>query len=170
MTAHKRHWKEIQLRLAVEKARSIRQVISLLGLQPAGGNYAQVKKYIKEYNLDTMHFKGKGWNRGLHGIGIPRIPLEKILVINSNYQSFKLKKRLFAAGVKPRQCEECGWARLSEDGRIPLELDHINGKRCDNRFENLRVLCPNCHSLKLTHRGKNPLKFSKRLSHLLPLM
>lgn len=47
---------------------------------------------------------------------------------------------------------------MSEDGRIPLELDHINGDRHDNRLENLRVLCPNCHSLKPTHRGLNRSK------------
>lgn len=52
-------------------------------------------------------------------------------------------------------CEDCGWAKSSEDGRIPVELDHINGDRHDNRLENLRILCPNCHSLRLTHRGKN---------------
>jgi len=40
------------------------------------------------------------------------------------------------------------------DGYLPLELDHINGDHHDNRLENLRILCPNCHSLKPTHRGR----------------
>lgn len=51
--------------------------------------------------------------------------------------------------------ERCGWAERAEDGRIPVELDHKNGDRFDNRFENLQILCPNCHSLQPTHRGKN---------------
>ncbi len=85
----------------------------------------------------------------------PFIKLTEILVENSTYQSFKLKKRLFSARLKKPSCEECGWAQVSIDGRIPLELDHINGNRHDNRIENLRVLCPNCHSLKPTHRGMN---------------
>ncbi|MGB4076287.1 MAG: HNH endonuclease [Minisyncoccia bacterium] len=38
---------------------------------------------------------------------------------------------------------------------MPVELDHVNGDRHDNRIENLRILCPNCHSLKPTHRGRN---------------
>ena len=46
-------------------------------------------------------------------------------------------------------------AEKSEDGRIPVELDYINGDHHDNRIKNLRILCPNCHSLQLTHRGKN---------------
>ena len=45
--------------------------------------------------------------------------------------------------------------KKSIDGRIPLELDHINGDRHDNRIKNLRILCPNCHSLQPTHRGRN---------------
>lgn len=58
-------------------------------------------------------------------------------------------------GLKPACCEECGWAKISNDGRLPLELDRINGDRNDNRIENLRILCPNCHSLQPTHRGRN---------------
>lgn len=155
MKSRKRHWTEKQLRLAISKAVSMRQVIGFLGLQQAGGNYTQAKKYVSEYKIDTSHFKGHAWNKGLHGIGKPIIPLEKILVPNSFYQSYKLKKRLIAVGLKQARCEECSWAKVSEDGRLPLELDHINGDSRDNRLENLRVLCPNCHSIKPTHRGCN---------------
>lgn len=125
-----------------------------LGLREAGGNYEQAKKYIKEYGLNIKHFKGRGWNLGLRGIGKPLIPLEKILVKNSYFQSFKLKKRLFVVGLKPQYCEQCGWAKKTKDGYLPLELDHINGNRHDNRLENLQILCPNCHSLQPTHRGR----------------
>ena len=153
-----RSWTENDLRNAVEKSRSVRQTISLLGLIPAGGNYAQIQKFLKLYKIDTRHFSGHGWSKGLRGIGKPKIELEKILVQDSNFQSFKLKKRLFTAKLKPQHCEECGWKKISEDGRLPLELDHINGNSSDNRLENLRVLCPNCHSLKPTHRGRNRKK------------
>lgn len=157
----KRSWTEDQLMKAVLNSSSIRQVIHSLGLKEAGGNYAQVNKYLKEYNIDFAHFKGKGWSKGLKGIGRPRMSLEEILVDGSTFQSFKLKKRLFAVKLMKKRCSECGWAKISEDGRIPLELDHINGNGSDNRIENLRVLCPNCHSLKPTHRGRNKKRLFK---------
>jgi len=151
-------WTELQLKKAVKESTSIRQVIQRLGLKPAGGNYSQIKKFLDLYKVDTSHFKGKAWNKGMRGIGIYRTSLEDVLKKNSYYQSYKLKKRLIAKGLKKAKCEICGWAEYSIDGRLPLELDHINGDNSDNRLENLRVLCPNCHSLQSTHRGRNRKK------------
>lgn len=151
----KRSWDKLDLVNAVDKSKSIRQVLILLGLRLAGGNYTQIGKYIKEYNISTDHFTGKAWNKGLKGIGKPRIELSEILLEDSYFQSYKLKKRLFLAGLKLKKCEECGWNKETIDGRVPLELHHVNGNSRDNRIENLVVLCPNCHSLKASHRGCN---------------
>ena len=150
----KRSWTEHQLKDAVKKSFSTRQVLVKLNLREAGGNYDQIKKYIREYKLDISHFKGRGWNLGMRGIGKPKISLESILVKNSSFQSFKLKKRLFMAKLKPEHCEWCGWSKRTGNGYLPLELDHINGDRHDNRITNLRILCPNCHSLTPHHRGR----------------
>ena len=150
----RRTWSLQQLKNAVRDSKSRRQVLIKLGLREAGGNYDQLRKYLQELKLDISHFHGQAWNKGRFGLGVPHIPLEKILVRNSTYQSFKLKSRLFKAGLKKQCCEECGWAEIADGGYLPLELDHINGNRHDNRLENLRVLCPNCHSLKPTHRGR----------------
>lgn len=151
-----RSWTDEQLAAAVMASFSYRQVIKLLGLVPAGGNYEQVKHNIRRLHINTDHFTGMGWNVGAQSFQtFLGEPLEKLLVKDGHSQSFVLKKRLFKAGIKQPKCELCGWAEVSVDGRIPVELDHINGDRYDNRIENLRVLCPNCHSLQLTHRGKN---------------
>jgi 5-methylcytosine-specific restriction endonuclease McrA len=84
--------------------------------------------------------------------------LDSILVAGSGYQSSKLKKRLIKLGLKDNRCELCGWAASAQDGRVPVELDHVNADRTDHRIEDLRILCPNCHSLQPTHRGLNSRK------------
>jgi hypothetical protein len=55
-------------------------------------------------------------------------------------------------------CEECGWNKRAADGRLPLELHHVNGNKQDNLLENLVILYPNCHSLKDNHRGLSKRK------------
>lgn len=147
-----RSWTDEELARAVIESRSYRMVLIRLQLVPAGGNYEQVKRRAREMGLSTAHFTGMGWS---HGLVKPRAPVEHLLVINGTAQSHVLKKRLFVHGLKKPECELCGWDQKSLDGRIPVELDHINGDHNDNRLENLRILCPNCHSLQPTHRGRN---------------
>ena len=139
---------------AVRASRSIAGMCRYFGLKPCGGNYKIMHKAIMEYNLSISHFTGQGWNRDLQFKPFEAKPIEEILVADSNYQSYKLKRRLIQEGLKEKICERC---RLSEwqGHHIPLELHHINGNNRDNRLENLTLLCPNCHALTESYRGKN---------------
>ena len=159
-----RKWTKDELKKAITTSYSYRQVLSKIRLREAGGNYTQLKRYIKEFNFDTKHFKGQAWNKGFRGIGKPRIPTQKILVRDSDFQSYKLKRRLFREHLKPQCCEKCGWAQKTVDGYLPLELHHLNGDRRDNRLENLRILCPNCHSLEPTYRARKLKKSNGRVA------
>lgn len=150
-----RSWTDEELIAAVRESYSYRAVLMKLGLVPAGGNYEQIKRRISELQIQTTHFTGMGWNVGMVFRPNPAQPLTELLVVDCRYQTHSLKKRLFKEGIKIPRCELCGWAERSADGRIPIELDHINGDHYDNRLENLRILCPNCHSLQATHRGRN---------------
>ena len=133
---------------------SIAGMCRYLGLKPCGGNYKLMHNAIEMQEIDVSHFKGQGWNTGMKfNPNVPR-PLCEILVEHSRYQSFKLKNRLIKEGVKQYICECCGlssWLNVE----IPLELHHINGNNTDNRLENLQLLCPNCHALTDSYRGKN---------------
>jgi hypothetical protein len=143
---------EAEVADAVRSSRSYAQVLSKLGLRP-GGNQTRLKGLIGDLGLDTSHFTSQGWSKGMT-FPPRRRPIEGVLVKGRLVKSYQLKKRLLDHGLKERRCEMCGLE--SWNGHpIPLELDHINGRREDNRLENLRVLCPNCHALTPTYRGRN---------------
>lgn len=138
---------------AVRTSCSVAEVVAKLGIRP-GGNQARMSERIRQSGLDTSHFMGQAWRRG---VKIPTVlprPLDELLVDGRLLQTNRLKKRLIADGLKEDRCEMC--LRDSWNGHpIPLELDHINGKREDNRLANLRILCPNCHAQTQTYRGRN---------------
>lgn len=149
----KRRTKE-DFETAVRQSTSIASMCRYLGLKPCGGNYRIMHNAIDKFSLDTSHFTGKGWNTGLKFKPYKEKTLKDILTEDSSYQSFKLKRRLIKEGEKDHVCECCG---LDEwrNNPIPLELHHINGNNRDNRLENLVLLCPNCHALTDSYRGKN---------------
>ncbi|MCQ2238695.1 MAG: HNH endonuclease [Bacteroidaceae bacterium] len=139
---------------AVRNSKSIADVCRFLGIKPIGGNYRIIHKAIDEFNIDTSHFTGQGWNVGLKFRPSKPKDLKDILVKGSYFQSFKLKRRLLSEGLKEKKCESCNlttWMGLE----IPLELHHVNGDNSDNRIENLKLLCPNCHALTDSYRGLN---------------
>ncbi len=119
-----------------------------------GGNQARLKARIEALGVDTAHFVGQGWRRGTTTPVVPRRSLRELLVDGRLVSTNDLKTRMIQEGVKERRCERC---RLEAwNGHpIPLELDHINGRRTDNRLANLRILCPNCHAQTDTYRGRN---------------
>lgn len=139
---------------AAKQSHSIAEMCRKLDLKPCGGNYRLMHNAIEKFVLDTSHFTGQGWNTGLKFKPFEEKPMSEILVKDSTYQSFKLKRRLLKEGLKQHICECC---RLSEwqDSPIPLELHHLNGDNRDNRLENLQLLCPNCHALTESYRGRN---------------
>lgn len=148
----RRKYSDLQLIEAVRLSSSYRQVLSRLGLKEAGGNYATLKRLVKQLKLDVSHMTGQTWNKGL--AFQPRLKLEAYLNNARPIQTYKLKRRLIYEGLFEPKCYRCGLTSWLGHP-IPLELEHKNGNSQDHSLSNLTLLCPNCHALTATYRGKN---------------
>lgn len=144
---------------------SLAQVLTKAGRKPAGGNYATLKKKIQEFNIDISHFTGQLWNKGktketdsriaAATVNKEKYTLDEILIKDSPVAQKVLRGYIERHQVLEYKCQKCGCDGHWQDGIISLEIDHINGDNTDNRIENLHYLCPNCHALTDTYRGKN---------------
>jgi transposase-like protein len=151
---------EAEAREAVAESFTYTQVLRLLGLCPAGGNAALLKKWLARWDISTAHFDP--YHARSAGTRTPK-PLEEILVEGSTYARSNLKARLYGEGIKRPFCELCGQGEVWRNRPMGLILDHVNGVRDDNRLENLRIVCPNCAATLDTHCGrKNRLEPAER--------
>jgi len=115
---------------------------------PSGNGWRVLKKHAAIWGISTEHFLPNGRPAR------PARPLAEWLVEGSVITSTRLKRRLYAAGLKTPVCELCGQGEEWQGRRMSLILDHVNGVRDDNRLENLRIVCPNCNATLDTHCGR----------------
>jgi len=150
-------WKipEQELREIVAKNNSYKGILATFGLENKGENFKTLKKRLNEDHISYDHLLKHGQN-----LSIFQEPksLKEILIINSTFNRGHLKGRLLKAGLLKNQCYECPLLNEWNGKPIVLQLDHINGISNDNRLENLRILCPNCHSQTHTFAGKRKSK------------
>jgi HNH endonuclease len=85
------------------------------------------------------------------------IPLDELLAVGPVRSRFNIKRRIVNAGLKRDRCEDCGITEWR--GRaLSMALHHVNGDGQDNRLENLRLLCPNCHSQTENFAGRGVVR------------
>ena len=151
-----RSWTDAQLCEAVANSRCMTEVLIRLGLRAVGGNHRTMKRWVAELRLDTSHFRVDerrriGRDRG-HALQVR--PLETIFVEHSP-ASQRILRKYALLHIRPQRCALCGNPGWHNGQPLSLQLDHINGTHDDNRLENLRWLCPNCHSQTPTFCGRS---------------
>lgn len=140
----------IRLESAISISSSKKEVLLNLGLRAAGGNYKALETAAAKMGLELPK-----WDYSGQGSSASAFANETVFVENSTYNNgTNLKKRLYEMGWK-KECSECGIGAEWNDKPLTLQLEHINGVHNDNRLENLRLLCPNCHSQTTTFAGRS---------------
>ncbi|WP_089156842.1 HNH endonuclease [Micromonospora sp. NBS 11-29] len=145
-----------RLAAAAAQARSVTDVMRLLGVRVSGGSHAHISRQLKRFGIDTSHFTRIPPNKGQPS---PRRTTSSQLLLRlptgaRRTPGTRLKWALGDIGV-PEECEECRCGPAWRGRPLTLHVDHINGDFLDNRPPNLRILCPNCHSQTETFAGRN---------------
>ncbi|MER6211145.1 HNH endonuclease signature motif containing protein [Streptomyces sp. NPDC001642] len=144
-----RHTEE-RLRAAVATSTSIKDVVRHLGISQVGGNQTHIGRRIAALGIDTSHFVAARRGRPKGSLGGP---LCLRSAADGRVPGDRLRRALLHTGV-PERCATCGTGPERNGLPLRLEVDHINGDWWDNRQENLQLLCPNCHAVTDTYRGR----------------
>lgn len=147
-----RKWTDDQLENAVKKSVTITSVLRALGLAVSGGGAHIIKKHIGRLNLDISH-----WQKVSKINASISLSNDSIFIINSPISNASIRRKIIKNNLIHYSCNECNIIKW-RGKKISLQLDHINGNSKDNRLENLRWLCPNCHSQTDTWGSKKTQK------------
>ncbi|WP_317443580.1 HNH endonuclease signature motif containing protein [Streptomyces collinus] len=140
-----------ELRLAVAESVSVAGTLRRLGRPDTDTQRAMLRRRVAEQGLSTAHFLGQAHQRGRTHTDRTRRP-EDILVRHDGRRRTRthlLRRALREVGV-PEACAECGLGPEWLGSPMTLEIDHVNGDWSDDRRDNLRLLCPNCHAVTRT--------------------
>lgn len=134
-----------ELQIASDRSSSLSGMMQYLNIVPRGRNYSRFRQMIIDLEITTDHWKG-------------RVPppsgklskeefISKVLVKNGpKWGSHAVKQRCIEYGILLEKCVECSCLPIWNNKKLVLHLDHIDGDFMNNELNNLRLLCPNCHS------------------------
>ncbi|MET8214942.1 HNH endonuclease signature motif containing protein [Streptomyces hirsutus] len=142
-------WTRDVLQAAVSASTNMCEVLRRLELEVVGGHHTHISRRIKTYGIDVSHFEVPTAHTRTGGSVLFEQPPSRARRVDGS----RLKRAMLEAGMNDH-CALCGLEALWLGEPLPLEVDHIDGNWRNNRIENLRLLCPNCHSTTDSYRGR----------------
>lgn len=118
------------------------------GVMKHGGVYDHVRNKIEQFSIDTSHFK-KVTEKVKNSQRNNKLHYKEVLIknrLNNKRENALFLRRALIESGREYKCEDCGLKDKWNGKELRLQVDHINGDWLDNTPENLRFLCPNCHS------------------------
>lgn len=146
MRTYTKYTKEV-LDDAVKECASFAQLARVLGKAAVGSTITHLQKRCCRLGVDTSHFTGQAWRKG--NTAPNRKSAEDILVLNDPLSNRLERKYLHRALLdigREYICELCGQLPEWNGKTLTLQVDHIDGRHYNNVRENLRFVCPNCHT------------------------
>ena len=140
-----------ELIIAVKTSMTIVEVVEKLGVPKNSSEfknyYRTIRNSILINEISITHFK-------LPITCNSKLSLSDCLKEGSTISSSRLKHKILQVGLLEEKCQLCEQGNQWNNKFLVLQLDHINGINNDNRLENLRLLCPNCHTQTDTYTSK----------------
>ena len=151
------------LQKIIDESSSITNVLLKLDFNPYNGNHRTLMARIKEDKLDLSILEKNRKLKTKEKFGKLRKNLtdEEIFISDSKKSGQEIKKLILQRSKLEYKCSNCEFSGEWCGLPLSLQLDHKNGVNSDNRLENLRFLCPNCHSQTETFGGKNAKKYNR---------
>lgn len=141
------------------ESKTFAEIARKMNKVPGSGFNDRLRNYCKKYNISIDKFNQKAEQKNTKGTKTTqKYTIEEILVENSPATRKTLRDYLAKYSILEYKCALCGNIGEWNGQSLTLQIDHINGINNDNRKENLRWLCPNCHSQTPTYTGKNKTK------------
>lgn len=134
-------------------------VLRSAGYQTLSANYNTLYRVIKHFSIDLTKFKEnfKEFKKRIaHDVIYEDLTYQEVIEKTTSRRN--IKRYIISKNLIPYVCSECGNDGMYNGKPLTLQLDHIDGNPINNNLENLRFLCPNCHSQTDTFAGKNPSK------------
>lgn len=153
---------DLDIARVVPECFSVSEVCQRLGKAVTGNSFTRMQARIRLLKLDTSHFLTPGQARRKNRLGREAAMGSEIFSVYPVGVPMSLHKiRRVYLRTHPYRCE-CGITDSWGGRPLTLQMDHVNGDKRDNRLENLRWLCPNCHSQTSTFGAKNQKKVREK--------